>query len=147
MIPHEATSRARGRHADRHDFALKLPFVRQPVDRRLQIEDADNLDSPAGEAGHGKHELDLLIGLDGDTGPAAHESTFMHELGHALGLSHGGAVDRQLQAEPPQPHELRVPHRRADEGRQLRVRLLAPGLATLDEEHLDERAGRRPERG
>jgi hypothetical protein len=74
---------------------LKSPFIRYALWADNYVK--PNGDSPAGEAGHGPFGLDFVIALDGkpDNGitNGVHESTFMHELGHSLGLVHGGTSD------------------------------------------------------
>ena len=99
-------------------------------------------DSPSGQAGHGEQDLDFLMALDGDTDPDVHESTFIHELGHSLGLDHGGAPKTcQLQAELPERHELRDARRRAAQRSAggFRFDFSHQKLDTLDEAFLDER--------
>ena len=82
---------------DKH-FTLASPFVRYTLWANDYVDDEG--DSPIGQAGHGEHGLDFIVSLDGDTDPAAHESTFVHELGHSLGLDHGGATDDLVNCKP-----------------------------------------------
>ena len=64
---------------------------------------------------------------------------FMHELGHSLGLRHGRRRRRDVQAESPQRHELRLPMRATVPQRALDYARYQ--LPALDEAHLDESVG------
>jgi len=74
---------------------LRAPFVRYALWANDYVDDKG--DSPAGQAGRGKQGLDFIVSLDGKgnsgTDNGLHDSTFMHELGHSLGLRHGGTSD------------------------------------------------------
>lgn len=142
-IPHEtqlkgfaAVDALLARHAD-----LAAPYVRHS----LWVEDyvTDKGDSPAGQAGHGSSGLDFVVALDGKTAPDAHEATFVHELGHSLGLDHGGATDDLVNCKPNYLSVMNYSFRTGvpRTGGGFAMDYSHQRLGELDEAHLDEAAG------
>ena len=84
-----------------------------------------------------------LGGADKSIGTTLQQAgTLMHELGHNLGLYHGGFENTNFKAELSQRHELRVPIKRLDRQSGARTpRLLPVHLALFNGNH-SERGGR-----
>ena len=129
---------------------LDAPFVRYSLwvdDYVTGTDDDGDPISPAGQAGRGDHDLDFVVALDGKTNVAPtaglHEATFLHELGHSLGLDHGGETDDLMNCKPNYLSVMNYAFRDGipTPGPGIVIDFSHTALPTIDEAALDEKAG------
>ena len=119
------------------------PAQRSPVFHyALYCEEIDTR-HPGGSSAGAEAAAAFLVAFDNQVMPITQASTFMHELGHNLGLDHGGGDDVNYK-----PNYISIMNYRFNvigtlrpDGRQRSIDFSRRKLATLDETKLDEFVG------